>query len=204
MVEFGPVRAVGGVTFRLPAGPYGLALVGESGSGKTTIARAVTRLVSATSGAIRLDGVDVVGSGWIEPRAPRLPARRADRVPGPDDVARPACADRFDDRGALAGAQDRSSRRRRRAHRRAAHRGRPRPRDGPPLPAPALGRPAPARGDRARSPVEPRVLILDEPTSALDVTVQARIPRAHRQASPRTRARVRADRRTTWRWSSSS
>ena len=56
VVEFGPVRAVDGVSFRLPAGPFGFALVGESGSGKTTIARALMRLVSATSGAIRLDG----------------------------------------------------------------------------------------------------------------------------------------------------
>ena len=61
VVEFGPVRAVDGVSFRLPTGPYGLALVGESGSGKTTIARALLRLVPAASGAIRLDGRDVAG-----------------------------------------------------------------------------------------------------------------------------------------------
>ena len=51
VVEFGPVRAVDGVSFRLPAGPYGLALVGESGSGKTTIARAMT----ARLGDVRRD-----------------------------------------------------------------------------------------------------------------------------------------------------
>src|SRR3712207_2631985 len=59
VVDFGPVRAVDGVSFRLPEGPYGLALVGESGSGKTTTARALLRLLAPTSGAIRLGGEDV-------------------------------------------------------------------------------------------------------------------------------------------------
>ena len=61
VVDFGRVRAVDGVSFRLPAGPYGLGLVGESGSGKTTIARALLRLVAPTSGAIRLEDRDVLG-----------------------------------------------------------------------------------------------------------------------------------------------
>src|SRR3712207_8534575 len=63
VVDFGPVRAVDGVSFRLPEGPYGLGLVGESGSGKTTTARALLRLVAPTSGAIRLDGRDVASRG---------------------------------------------------------------------------------------------------------------------------------------------
>jgi ABC-type glutathione transport system ATPase component len=62
VVEFGPVRAVDGVSFHLSAGPFGVGIVGESGSGKTTIARALLRLLRPASGAIRLDGQDVVGS----------------------------------------------------------------------------------------------------------------------------------------------
>ena len=60
-VRFGPVRAVDGVAFALPQGPYGLGVVGESGSGKTTIGRAVMRLVPLERGAIRLDGKEVQG-----------------------------------------------------------------------------------------------------------------------------------------------
>src|SRR6185437_597795 len=65
-VRFGPVRAVDGVAFELPEGPFGLGLVGASGSGKTTIGRAVVRLVPVAAGAVELDGEDVL----------RLPRRR--------------------------------------------------------------------------------------------------------------------------------
>jgi oligopeptide/dipeptide ABC transporter ATP-binding protein len=60
-VRFGPVRAVDGVSLRLPPGPCGLGLVGESGSGKTTIGRAALRLVRPAGGSIRFDGKDVAG-----------------------------------------------------------------------------------------------------------------------------------------------
>ncbi len=52
------VRAVDGVSFTIPAGTT-LGLVGESGSGKTTVARTLLRLTEPSSGAFRLDGVDV-------------------------------------------------------------------------------------------------------------------------------------------------
>ena len=58
-VRFGPVRAVAGVSFELPDGPFGLGLVGESGSGKSTIGRAVLRLVPLAAGSIVFDGQDV-------------------------------------------------------------------------------------------------------------------------------------------------
>jgi peptide/nickel transport system ATP-binding protein/oligopeptide transport system ATP-binding protein len=60
-VRFGPVRAVDGVSLRLPSGPFGLGLVGESGSGKSTIGRAVLRLVAVAGGQIRFEGKDVAG-----------------------------------------------------------------------------------------------------------------------------------------------
>ena len=70
-VRFGVVRAVDGVSFSLPVGPFGLGLVGESGSGKTTIARALLRLVDVERGSIRLDGQNVLGLRGDELRAYR-------------------------------------------------------------------------------------------------------------------------------------
>ena len=177
VVEFGPVRAVGGVTFRLPAGPYGLALVGESGSGKTTIARAVTGLVPATSGAIRLDGRDVVGSvGRASGRGLRT-YRRAVQIVFQDPTTS------LDPRARVGSTIAEPLR----AHR-IVPRGEVDARIAELLIEVGLD---PEMADRyphqlsggqrqrvaiARAlSVEPRVLILDEPTSALDVTVQARI-----------------------------
>jgi oligopeptide/dipeptide ABC transporter ATP-binding protein len=177
VVEFGPVRAVGGVTFRLPAGPYGFALVGESGSGKTTIARAVTGLVPATSGAIRLDGRDVVGSGGRASGRGLRTYRRAVQIVFQDPTTS------LDPRARIGSTIAEPLR---------AHRIVPRgdvdariaellievgldPEMADRYPHQLSG------GQRQRVAiaralsVEPRVLILDEPTSALDVTVQARI-----------------------------
>ena len=172
VVEFGPVRAVDGVSFRLPAGPYGLALVGESGSGKTTIARALMRLVSATSGAIRLDGSEVVGSSRalrayrrdvqivfqdpttsLDPRA-KIGSTIAEPLRAHGIVPRSEVDDRI---ASLLVEVDLDPEMARRY---------PHQLSGGQRQRVAIA--------RALS-VEPKVLVLDEPTSALDVTVQARI-----------------------------
>jgi peptide/nickel transport system ATP-binding protein len=173
VVDFGGVRAVDGVSFRLPAGPYGLGLVGESGSGKTTIARALMRLVAATSGAIRLEGRDVLG---MRGRALRL-YRRAVQIVFQDPTTT------LDPRARIRSAI---------AEPLLAHEIVPRsvvrrvvgellvevglePEMAERYPHQLSG------GQRQRVAiaralsVEPKVLVLDEPTSALDVTVQARI-----------------------------
>jgi oligopeptide transport system ATP-binding protein len=177
VVEFGPVRAVDGVSFRLPAEPYGLALVGESGSGKTTIARALTRLVPATSGAIRLDGTDVAGSGGRASGRTLRSYRRAVQIVFQDPTTS------LDPRARIGSTIAEPLR---------AHGIVPRANvdvrvaellTEVGLDAEMAGRyPHQLSGGqrqrvaiaRALS-VEPRVLVLDEPTSALDVTVQARI-----------------------------
>jgi branched-chain amino acid transport system ATP-binding protein len=58
--SYGPYRALFEVSFRVPPGGV-LALVGSNGAGKSTVARTVTGLVTATSGRIVFDGVDVTG-----------------------------------------------------------------------------------------------------------------------------------------------
>jgi oligopeptide transport system ATP-binding protein len=64
------VRAIDDVSFQISQGET-LGLVGESGSGKTTLARAVVRLVDATSGSIEFEGRDITHLGGRELRAQR-------------------------------------------------------------------------------------------------------------------------------------
>jgi oligopeptide/dipeptide ABC transporter ATP-binding protein len=172
-VRFGVVRAVDGVSFSLPTGPFGLGLVGESGSGKTTIARALLRLVHADGGSIRLAGQDVLRLRGGELRAYRRtvqivfqdPTTSLDpRVRVGAAVAEPLRAHTIVPKADIPGRVESL------------------------LAEVGLGDGFAARyphqlsgGQRQRVAiaralsVEPRVLVLDEPTSALDVTVQARI-----------------------------
>ena len=55
----GQVRAVDGVSLRVPGGQT-LALVGESGCGKTTAGKALLKLVPATGGQVRYDGQELL------------------------------------------------------------------------------------------------------------------------------------------------
>ena len=58
VVAFGGLRAVDGVSFDVEPGST-VALIGANGSGKTTLLDAVSGLVPARSGSVRLDGEDV-------------------------------------------------------------------------------------------------------------------------------------------------
>jgi oligopeptide/dipeptide ABC transporter ATP-binding protein len=67
------VQAVDDVSFDIRRGET-LGLVGESGCGKTTVGRLLLRLLDATSGEIRFDGVDIakVGSARLKPYRRRM------------------------------------------------------------------------------------------------------------------------------------
>jgi peptide/nickel transport system ATP-binding protein len=73
VMHFGPVRAVDGVSLRIDEGKV-LALVGESGSGKSTVGKCIIRLITPTSGRIRVAGVDITGMRRRELRTARVNA----------------------------------------------------------------------------------------------------------------------------------
>jgi branched-chain amino acid transport system ATP-binding protein len=59
-VTYGPIRALSGVTFTVPAGQI-VALLGANGAGKTTTMRAIAGLVAPRSGRIVFNGEDIQG-----------------------------------------------------------------------------------------------------------------------------------------------
>ena len=66
-VPGGTFRAVDDVSFSVDKGKT-IAVVGESGCGKSTIAKALMRLVTPTSGRIELDGTDLARSARAQLR----------------------------------------------------------------------------------------------------------------------------------------
>ncbi|MER5578643.1 ABC transporter ATP-binding protein [Streptomyces massasporeus] len=178
-VEFGALRAVDGLSFRLEEGAA-LALVGESGSGKSTVASALLGLHRGTGarveGSVEVAGTDVQRASDAELR--RLRGGRAAMVfQDPLSSLDPyyAIGDQIAE---VYRVHARASRRAARARAvevldrvgipDAARRSRSRPHEF-------------SGGMRQRALIamalacEPRLLIADEPTTALDVTVQAQV-----------------------------
>ncbi|OQR60554.1 ABC transporter ATP-binding protein [Streptomyces maremycinicus] len=178
-VEFGALRAVDGLSFRLEEGAA-LGLVGESGSGKSTVASALLGLHRGTGatvgGSVRVAGTDVGTASDEELR--RLRGGRAAMVfQDPLSSLDPyyAIGDQIAE---VYRVHTRVSRRAARARAvRVLER---------------VGIPDPVRRSRSRPhefsggmrqraliamalACEPDLLIADEPTTALDVTVQAQI-----------------------------
>ncbi|WP_051574157.1 ABC transporter ATP-binding protein [Mycobacterium sp. URHB0044] len=56
----GVFRALDAISFTVEKGST-LAVVGESGCGKSTLAKSIVRLLTPTSGTIKIDGVDIAG-----------------------------------------------------------------------------------------------------------------------------------------------
>ncbi|MGW1613517.1 dipeptide ABC transporter ATP-binding protein [Streptomyces sp. NPDC002285] len=178
-VEFGSLRAVDGLSFRLEQGAA-LALVGESGSGKSTVASALLGLHRGTgarvAGSVEVAGVDVRQASDDELR--RLRGGKAAMV-----FQDPLSS--LDPYYAIGDQIAEVYRTHTRASRRAARARAVEVLDRVGIPdAPRRSRSRPhefSGGMRQRALIamalacEPDLLIADEPTTALDVTVQAQI-----------------------------
>jgi ATP-binding cassette subfamily B protein len=57
-VRYGDIDALRDINLQIPAGTA-LAIVGHTGSGKSTLVQLIPRLLDPSSGAIRLDGIDI-------------------------------------------------------------------------------------------------------------------------------------------------
>ncbi len=166
------VRAVDGVSFEIGRGEA-VGLVGESGSGKTTIGRAILRLVEPTAGAVRFDGVDLLGLDAAGLRRQRRRMQYVFQDPFASLSPRLTVAEILEEGLAIQRLGSRAERRERAAQALAAVE----------LPPDALDRyPHEFSGGQrqrigiARALVlEPEFLVADEPVSALDVSVQAQI-----------------------------
>ena len=171
-VDYGPVRAVDGVSLTISTGPFGIGLVGESGSGKTTVGRAILRLVPAAGGTIEFEGQDVLrlrGRRLLEyRRAAQLVYQDVDNSLDPRQRVGAAIGEVLTVHGMA----------------RAAVRDRVAALLSEAALDPALASRYPHQlsgGQRQRAAiaralaVSPRLLVLDEPTSALDVTAQERV-----------------------------
>jgi ABC-type oligopeptide transport system ATPase subunit len=165
-------RAVDDVSFTIERGQT-LAVVGESGCGKSTIAKALVRLLTPTSGQILLDGVDIAQLPERQLRPMRSRVQMVFQDPygslDPHLDAQEIVAEPLRLRGLTS---------RKEQHSEAA-----RLIDLVGLPESALGR-RPAEfsgGQRQRIGIaralasKPELLVCDEATSALDVSVQAQV-----------------------------
>ncbi|MBT1191991.1 ATP-binding cassette domain-containing protein [Rhodococcoides kroppenstedtii] len=171
-VATGTFRAVDHVSFSVDKGST-LAVVGESGCGKSTIAKAIVRLLTPTSGRILVDGTDIARLSERALRPFRSRVQMVFQDPYGSLDPHLTAVDIVGEPLRLQGIRSKSER-----HRRAAEL-----LDQVQLPPSSLGR-RPAEfsgGQRQRIGIAralasgPEILVCDEATSALDVSVQAQV-----------------------------
>lgn len=167
------VIAVKDLSFTLHRGET-LGVVGESGSGKTTVSRIVTRLLEADSGAVELDGKDLLACSAREMRAMRTHIQMVFQDPMASLNPRKRVVDLIAQGPIVHGENREKARARARELLELVEL----------LPAAADRFPHEfSGGQRQRIGIaralamEPRVIVADEPVSALDVSVQAQVLR---------------------------
>lgn len=167
------VTAVDNLTFELRRGET-LGVVGESGSGKTTVSRIVTRLLEADSGAVELDGTDLLACSPREMRAMRKHIQMVFQDPMASLNPRKRVVDLIAQGPIVHG----ENRKKARAQARellelvelspaAANR----------FPHEFSGGQRQRIGIARALALRPKVIVADEPVSALDVSVQAQVLR---------------------------
>ncbi|EHI44597.1 nickel import ATP-binding protein NikE [Rhodococcus opacus PD630] len=171
-VPDGVFRAIDTVSFAVDKGAT-LAVVGESGCGKSTIAKAIVRLLTPTSGRILVDGADIAQLSEKALRPFRSRVQMVFQDPYGSLDPHLTAVDIVGEPLRLQGVRSRSERARRAAALI----------DQVGLPTTALHR-RPAEfsgGQRQRIGIAralasgPELLVCDEATSALDVSVQAQV-----------------------------
>lgn len=173
-VPGGTFRAVDDVSFSVDKGKT-IAVVGESGCGKSTIAKALMRLVTPTSGRIELDGTDIAAMSEAKLRPMRSRFQMVFQDPygslDPHMTAQEIVAEPLK----LQGVRSKAER----------HKAAAKLIDQVGLPIASLDK-HPAEfsgGQRQRIGIaralasKPELLVCDEATSALDVSVQAQVLR---------------------------
>nr|WP_249277175.1 ABC transporter ATP-binding protein [Rhodococcus sp. 06-621-2] len=167
-------RAVDGISFAVPFGST-LSIVGESGSGKTTVARAISRFLTPSSGLIEVVGKDGVDLGSLSDRDFRARVQLVYQSPSSSLDPRQRVASIIEEPMRAMGIGSRADRVARRNELldsvgvpRSFARRLPRQLSGGQQQRVAIAR---------ALAVSPEILVLDEPVSALDVTVQAQILR---------------------------
>jgi ABC-type glutathione transport system ATPase component len=168
----GVFRALDAISFTVDKGST-LAVVGESGCGKSTLAKSIVRLLTPTSGAIKVDGVDIAGMSEKALRPFRSRIQMVFQDPYGSLDPHLSAVDIVGEPLRLQGVRRRSAREAKAAGLI----------DRVGLPKSALHR-RPAEfsgGQRQRIGIAralasgPALLVCDEATSALDVSVQAQV-----------------------------